>query len=269
MNPYEIITDRIISLFESGVAPWQKPWSTNRGMPRNLISGKCYRGINIWLLHSAGYESPFWLTFKQASAKGASVRSGEKSTPCVFWSLVDIEDSQTGNKSQIPFLKYYNVFNVAQVDGLGEIEKAPQVVTPADQIVANYTQKPTINHGMSAAFYRPIEDVVGMPDQNKFTSTTEYYSTLFHELGHSTGHSTRLNRLAPTQFGSETYGKEELVAELTSAYLCATAGLERHIESNTAYLAGWIQALKSDTKLIVNSAACAQRASDYILQVQH
>jgi antirestriction protein ArdC len=270
MNPYDIITERIIAMLESGTAPWSKTWKVQRGMPRNMVSGRAYRGINVWLLHSAQYESPFWLTYRQATELGGNIKRGEKSMPAVFWKLAEVADQKTGEEVKIPLLRYYSVFNLAQVEGL----KATPAIeakepTPADQIVAGYPNAPKINHGMAAAFYDPSADAIGMPLPSRFNTQADYFGTLFHEMAHSTGHSRRLNRLVPAQYGSENYSKEELVAEMCSAFLCAQAGLERHLDNSASYIAGWLKALKNDHKLVVNAAACAQKAADHILNIKH
>lgn len=266
-NIYEQITERICGMLEQGVAPWTKTWKVNRGMPRNLVSKREYRGINTFLLHAMQYESAVWLTYKQAHEAGANVRKGEKACQVVFWKQCAIEDRETGETVKIPFIRFYHVFNVAQLDGLKETPTVELQHTPAAQIVAGYANAPQIKHGMAAAFYDPNADTVGMPDQARFNSEADYFGTLFHELTHSTGSKSRLDRLTSTSYGTEEYSKEELVAEMGSAFLCGAAGLERHLENSAAYLAGWLKALKSDPKLIVQAAAQAQKASDRILGV--
>ena len=266
MNIYESITERIIGLLEQGVAPWNKPWKVSRGLPRNLVSKKAYRGINTFLLHACQYESPFWLTFKQAQEAGGHVRKGEKSCPVVFWKQLEIEDE--GEEKKIPFMRFYWLFNVSQVDGLKEVPAVEQQATPATQILAGYPNAPKLKHGMASAFYSPSEDEIGMPLPSRFDTEGDYWGTLFHELTHSTGAKSRLDRLTNAQFGSEQYSREELVAEMGSAFLCGHAGIERQLETNAAYLQSWIKALKSDPKLIVQAAAQAQKATDYILNVK-
>jgi len=266
VNAYQIITDRICGMLEQGTAPWSKPWKVSRGMPRNLISKKCYRGINTWILHSASYESPFWVTFKQASDAGARIKRGEKSMPVVFWKQVEVADKQTGDMVKIPFLRYYNVWNVSQLENLKETPAVePMPTTPAASIYQNMINRPALRHGMAAAFYDPAQDSIGMPDLARFATEADYYGTLYHELTHSTGHKSRLDRLTPATFGSEDYSKEELVAEMGSAFLCGVAGIERQLEHSASYIAGWLKALKADPKLVVNAAACAQKAADHIL----
>jgi antirestriction protein ArdC len=266
VNAYQIITDRICGMLERGTAPWTKPWKVSRGMPANLISRKPYRGINTWILHSASYEIPFWVTFKQASDAGARIKRAEKSMPVVFWKQVEVADKQTGDIVKIPFLRYYNVWNVSQLEGLKDTPAVePTPTTPAASIYQNMINKPALRHGMAAAFYDPAQDSIGMPDLVRFATEADYYGTLYHELTHSTGHKSRLDRLTPATFGSEGYSKEELVAEMGSAFLCGVAGIERQLEHSASYIAGWLKALKADPKLVVNAAACAQKAADHIL----
>jgi antirestriction protein ArdC len=270
---YEQITERIITLLTQGTIPWQKPWKARTGLPRNFVSQKPYRGINVFLLLAMSYESPFWLTFRQALQLGGSVRKGEKSCPVVFWKQTTIEDKESGDQQTIPLLRYYHVFNVAQCDGLtigAEPVEAPLngIVKP-DEIVAHMPQLPVIKHGMTRAFYSPREDYVGLPARERFEQTEGYYATLFHELVHATGHESRLNRASLTEkagFGSNPYCKEELIAEMGAAFLCGHAEIaERTIDNSAAYLHGWLEQLRNDRTLIVQAAAQAQKAADFIL----
>ena len=267
---YAVITDRIIAQLEAGTVPWRKTWTAKAQMPKNLISGKTYRGINIFLLGCQNYESPFWLTYKQAIDKGGKVRKGEKGSPCVFWSLVDVQDKETDTTKKLPFLRYYTVFNSSQIEGLGEIQ------TPAEteensipqEIIDNMQNAPVIKHGFTKACYIPSLDEVRMPDPSKFVGMPEYFSVAFHELTHSTLHATRCNRkqTGTIQHGDENYAREELVAEMGAAFLCAETGISAPvIENQASYIASWLKALNNDKKLIVNAAGAAQRAVDYIL----
>ena len=272
-NVYELITDRIIAMMEAGTIPWHKPWKASTTMPRNLVSRKPYRGINVMLLLSFNYESPFWLTFHQVQQLGGHVRKGEKACPVVFWKQTTIEDKTTGEKETLRLLRLYYVFNVAQCDGLKNIPTpaelpADTLTAPAD-IVAHMPQCPPIKHGMTMAYYAPHEDFVGMPYAERFESADKYFSTLFHELVHSTGHTKRLDRASLKEssgFGSDPYCREELVAELGSAFLCGHAGItERTLDSSAAYLQNWLAKLQADKMLIVQAAAQAQKAADFIL----
>jgi antirestriction protein ArdC len=247
-TPYDVITDRIIQQLERGTVPWRRPWNTAAGMPRNLASGHAYRGINPLLLHSLGYEAQWFVTFRQAKQRGGHVRQGEHGAPVVFWKWHDLEDRDSGEPKRVPVLRYYTVFNVQQCESVA----APAVAAPerehspivaAERIVADMHEPPIIRPGMAGACYSPLEDVVSMPRPEVFDSGEAYYATLFHELTHSTGHTSRLDRglgeqLAP--FGSPDYSREELVAEMGAAFLCGEAGiLEPQLPQSAAYIAGW------------------------------
>lgn len=277
MNVYEIITARIVEKLEQGEIPWKKSWSAQTQAPRNLFSGNLYSGINVFILLSARYQSPYWLTFRQATERGGSVRKGEKGYPVVFWSKTEKENQETGEVKEVGFLRYYTVFNVAQIDGLKDIptvevhqiQEGAEQFDLAEQIVATMSLRPEIRHGFTRAFYSPADDSVSMPNKKAFTGGAEYYSTLFHELAHATGHESRLNRhqtIKNHSFGSQDYSKEELVAEFGSAFLCAEAGISPAvIENQTAYIQGLLKALKNDNKLLINAAAQAQKAADFIM----
>jgi antirestriction protein ArdC len=269
---YEVITDRIISMLEKGTVPWQKPWKVATGLPRNLISKKPYRGINTLLLHSMSYESPFWLTFHQAQQLGGMVRKGERACPVVFGKRVKEQDEQTGEENTYTVLRLYNVFNTNQIQGLKNIpapvETPATVNTTAADIVALMPQRPEIKHGLAKAFYSPSTDIVAMPDRARFETEAGYFATLFHELTHSVGHPSRLNRptlMESAGFGSNPYCKEELIAEMGAAFLCGHAGIENTMENSAAYLQNWLEQLQNDKTLIVQAAAQAQKAADFIL----
>jgi antirestriction protein ArdC len=271
MNPYQIVTDQIIAQLEKGVVPWRKPWRTE--LPCNLISGKPYRGINVFLLGMQARSSKYWLTFKQANQLGGHVRAGEKASVVTFWNVGKEKlDAKTGKLSKPFLLRYYNVFNATQIDGidqlkLGNASLPVPDIDACEQIVAGMPNRPCME-ASSAAWYRPSSDVVGMPSKAVFNSSEEYYSTLFHELTHSTGHESRVGREGIqnlNSFGSESYSKEELVAELGASMLCAVTGIApATLQNSAAYLNSWIARLKSDSKLILSAASQAQKAADYI-----
>lgn len=281
VDVYQIITDRIVALLEKGVAPWRKPWTSIELAPRNLISKKAYQGINTFLLGCAPYESPYWLTFKQALDLGGHVRKGEKGMPVIFWKICqkenadgDEDNQDNGKSNSYAILKYYTAFNASQCEGID----VPQVDTPnlhehervkmAEDIQLYMPNRPKVTYGGNRACYSPIADTVTVPQLNRFESAGEYYSALFHELAHSTGHESRLNRpdFKYSVFGTELYAKEELIAEMTASYLCGHCRLiDDTIENSAAYLQGWIKALKGDKKLAISAAAAAQKAANYIL----
>jgi len=272
---YQIITDRIVGLLEKGVVPWQQTWKGRLGIPRNLGTKKTYEGVNLFLLASMGYQSPFWLTFKQAIKLGGNVRKGEKACPVVFWKILEDKTDGAKEPKKRPLLRYYSVFNVAQceqiaylVPDIASVDRPACLIAKPEQLVERMSQRPPIKHGLAQAFYSPREDFVGMPTRRSFASDEHYYGVLFHELTHATGHQSRLNRATLTEkagFGTDSYAKEELIAEMGSAFLCAHAEIvERTIENSAAYLNGWLQRLKGDCKLVVHAAAAAQKAADFI-----
>lgn len=272
MVAYDRITDRIISLLEQGTIPWQKPWKAQTTWPRNFVTRKPYRGVNVFLLISMSYESPFWLTYRQAQQLGGTIRKGEHACPVVFWKPLKVKDEKSEEERKIPLLRIYHVFNSSQCDGLKPLTEAddkPLAFQRPMDIVSKMPNAPVIKHGMTQAFYSPTEDIVAMPARERFDSEDGYFATLFHELIHSTGHKSRLDRATltgNTGFGSDPYSKEELVAELGSAYLCGYAEIvDRTINQSVAYLNNWLARLKSDRTLIVQAAAQAQRAVDYII----
>jgi len=269
ISVYEVITDRILGMLKDGVVPWRQPWAA-QGAPKNLVSKKEYRGMNVLLLASQTYTSPYWCTFNQAKSKGGMVRKGEKSTPVVFWKIT--ENDKGGKKEKGFILRYYNVFNVGQCDGLTvpaeEERKVVEPIQACEDLVKLYKTIPKVEHGGSRAFYHPTFDYIGMPAMASFHGAEEYYSTLFHELVHSTGHKDRLDREGitnPIKFGSHDYSFEELVAECGSAFLCGRAGIDnRVIENQAAYIGSWIKKLKSEPRWLVEAASKATKAVDYI-----
>jgi len=273
---YAMITDRIIEELEKGTVPWRMPWNGYiKGFPQNFTSKKNYRGVNIFTLKLAMRSTPYWITFNQAKQLKGSIKKGEKGYPVVFWKFLEKKDKDTGEKKNVPLLKYYTVFNLDQCEGI-ELPEFDQPETrkftpieQAEKIITDMPNKPTINHNEPRAFYRPAADMVNMPKKELFLSDAEYYSTMFHELGHSTGHASRLNRESEAKnhmFGSADYSREELIAEITASFLCAESEIENEtIENSAAYIAGWLSKLKDDKKLLVQAAGKAQKAADYIL----
>ncbi len=272
---YEIITEKIVKQLENSVAPWRKPWTCQA--PTNLITQKEYRGLNVFTLASQGFPSRFWLTFNQAMKLGGRIRKGEKSSPVIFWNVGEDGEttSQDGTKetSRRFLLRYYSVFNLSQTEGIEipasllQETRTNNPIETCEQIVANMPNPPAFEQS-DKAWYSSSSDVVGMPALGLFHSSEEYYATKFHELAHSTGHEKRLHRKNfdnPVSFGSESYSKEELIAEMSAAMLCGIAGIEQKtLENSAAYLKPWIARLKSDSRLIVSAASQAQKAADFI-----
>jgi antirestriction protein ArdC len=284
---YQTVTDRILSSLKAGVIPWEKPWKAPRfsggPFPRNFLTGKPYRGINVLLLWSSDFSSPFWVTFKQAQELKGNVRKGERGTPIVFYKQLPEDKKKQAAKDEdederAPFLLcHYTVFNVEQCDGLKLPELEPPTTSPeidedelCEGIVKAWEKRPALHLTSPAeyrAYYRPGTDSVHMPARSRFVNAPHYYSTLFHELVHSTGHESRLNRTFGDHFGDELYSKEELIAEMGAAFLCAIAGIaNEHTDRNTtAYIQNWISKLEADNRLVIHAAASAQRAADCIL----
>jgi antirestriction protein ArdC len=279
---YEVVTNRIIKQLEAGTAPWHKPWRVRgkSGLPRNVATGREYRGINVWVLLSSEYSSQHWVTFRQARELGGHVRQGEVGFPVVYWKFDkrEVQDGDEIVEKPSVLCRFYKVFNVEQCEGLGlqpsqPTEKEPQVqpIEACEQVVAGWLQRPTIKHGGDCASYNKSLDLVQMPENSCFQSAEEYYSTLFHELTHSTGHPARLNRSTLTdfeRFGDAAYSREELVAELGAAFLSGYCGIEnRTISNSAAYVANWLEALKNDSRLVLLAASQSQKAADLILCV--
>ena len=281
---YQTVTDMILDLLDQGTVPWKHPIKSSGGIPTSMSTGKPYRGINVFLLATTamtkGYRSSHWLTFKQAQARGGKVRKGEKASLVVLWKQLTKEDPKTGEEKFMPLLRHYNVFNAEQCDGIEPPDVAPpdplaERFTPieqADAIVQGYKSGPAIHHGGFRACYSPMADAVQIAQPEDFRNREAYYSTLFHELVHSTGHSSRLDRGLDTElrrFGDPDYSKEELTAEMGAAFLDATAGIhsDEVFEQSAAYIENWRTKLSKDKKLIVQAAGLAQRAADRILGV--
>jgi antirestriction protein ArdC len=277
MKAYEVVIDRILDLLDAGTVPWRRPWNPAVGLPRN-VRGTAYRGINLLVLGCQSYESPLWLTFRQVTQLGGRVRAGERGTPVLLWKWPERTADTDGDREQrrpFPLVRYYLVWNLLQTDG---IEVPASSATPstgaaqfsAESVVSRMPAPPVIRHdGGARAFYRPSSDSIHMPPREAFHDTDGYRATLFHELVHSTGHSTRLARPAVTDgalFGDHTYSEEELVAEIGAAYLCAHVGIsERTLENSAAYVASWLRVLRDDRRLLLRAAQHAQRAVDYVL----
>jgi len=295
---YKKVTERVVGLLEQGTVPWHKPWvGGQRGLPRNLISKRPYHGCNVFFLAVQQYESPYWLTFHQLKQLAGCdqpfckkphehglVIKGEKGTPIVFWRTRQFTqvNQATGEDEtvNVPLARIYTVFNVAQVTGiedklpdraaLPDNDLAP--LDACERIIHNMPQRPEIRHQEQRAYYRPLADFVNLPLFDTFESAEAYYSTAYHELGHATGHKSRLNRATLNDlvdFGDTNYSQEELVAEFTAAFLCGIAGIENTtVNTSAAYLKGWISRLQADPQLLTRAASQAQAAADYILHVQ-
>ena len=281
---YQTVTNKIIAQLEAGAVPWVQPWGrdgiqTPFGLPQNAATGNTYSGINILLLWGAAIETQrstqTWLTFKQALGLGGCVRKGERGTTVcyadTFIPKVEAERAQaTGDHPQrIGFLKRYTVFNADQCEGLPDhlYENAaplPQCeAIPRAEALIKATGS-DFRIGGDKAFFMPSDDFIQVPPQPAFRDQIDYYRTCFHELGHWTGHKTRLDRALTGNFGSKDYAREELVAEMASAFICAAQDIiptVRHAD----YLANWLQVLKEDKRAIFRAASLASKAADFVL----
>ena len=273
MDIYAEVTSRIIQQMENGVIPWHKPWIAS-GKAISHATGKAYSLLNQMLLGRPGE----YVTFKQCQEAGGRVKKGEKAHMVVFWKWIEQEDEETGEVREVPFLRYYNVFHIDQCEGVtakhtSEVRfpDGAEVLEAAQEIVYDYLGREGVKLSHSEgdrAFYRPATDEVVLPIRKQFVSTAEYYSTVFHELTHSTGHPSRLNRLNRAAFfGTEDYSKEELVAEIGAATLVNHVGLEtdHSFRNNAAYIQNWLQVLKDDKRFIVSAAGKAEKAVNLIL----
>ncbi|EEB83859.1 ArdC family protein [Roseobacter sp. GAI101] len=284
---YQKVTDKIIADLEKGQLTWLKPWSTGNLDGRIVKplrhNGMPYNGINVLMLWAAsveaGYVSPHWMTFKQAKELGANVRKGERGSLVVYAnSITKAEEQDDGSEEErkIPFMKGYSVFNVDQIEGLPEqfctkpepIIDGVERIAHADAFFA--ATNADLRHGGNRAFYSGGSDHVQMPAFESFRSPEAYYATLAHELTHWTKHKTRLDReFGRKKWGDEGYAKEELVAELGAAFLCADLALTPEAgEDHAAYIQSWLKVLKDDKRAIFSAAAHAQRAADFLHGLQ-
>lgn len=274
---YEEITNRIIAQLEKGEIPWRKPWSGLTSGAYNRISKKQYSLLNQMLLaHDGEYA-----TFKQWSDLGGKVRKGEKSEIVVFWKMLETTETNAKGeqvKTTIPFLRYINVFHISQIEGVEPLKAAEPVhhepIEQAEKIKLDYVEKTCISIKeivTDDAFYSPMLDFIQIPCREQYREINEFYGTLFHEMIHSTGHETRLNRLTETgkhaSFGTQDYSKEELVAEIGSSTLLNITGIEseKSFKNNVGYIQSWLKVLKNDKKFIVSASSKAEKAVKYIV----
>ena len=276
---YEMITERIIEQLEKGIIPWQKPWSGTHNGAYNRISNKPYSLINQMMLsHDGEYAS-----FKQWNDLGGKIKKGAKSEVVVFWKIQPFEEEdENGEKiiKQIPLLRHYNVFHISQVEGVKPKEKMDFVehepIEEAEKIKLDYMNREHLQifeKITNNAFYTQTFDYIEVPCKEQYEDIEEFYSTLFHEMIHSTGHKSRLDRddmNGISRHGSEKYSKEELTAELGSAMILNMLGIEtiKTFKNSTAYIQGWLHALKDDKKMIVSASSRAEKAVKYILNEQ-
>ena len=280
---HDAVTARIIAELEQGRFPWVQPWASSSGgtplgLPQNASTGRTYSGINILLLWSAAIEqgrpSQRWLTFKQALALGGNVRKGEKGTTVVYAdTFVPKAEQEKASASgedarRVGFLKRFTVFHVEQCQGLPADPDAPQlpgrteVLSHVDAAIA--ATGADIRIGGDMAFYSPSHDFIQVPPQQAYFEPIDWYRTVLHELGRLSGHSSRLNRDFSGRHGSQAYAREELVAELCSAFLCAELGVVPTVR-HADYLGAWLEILQGDNRAIFQAASMASKAADFVM----
>jgi antirestriction protein ArdC len=277
-NVYVHVTNQIIQSLGKGVVPWKKPWITFR--PQN-VTGRMYTGINRLLLGSTEYKYPIFLTMKQANDLGGYIKKGEKSHLAVFWKVINKSTEDNGDQKvkPVPVLRYYHVFNIDQTTvPLSKVKNGDQIllkeeldctepVQKAKELVESFTDVPAIEFNNERACYIPAQDKILLPHRHLFQTDAEFFSTKFHELTHSTGHSKRLNRkgIQEINFGSEVYSREELIAEIGACFLCDMCGIVTTLDNSAAYIQGWMKALEKDSRLIVTAAGQAEKAVGFLL----
>ena len=283
-NLYDEITDKIIADLEAGRVPWVQPWGTAAAraplaMPKNASTDRPYSGINLLLLWGAtiehGFSGQSWLTFRQALSLGGHVRTGERGTMVVYADRFVPSDekrraAETGEEAQaIPFLKRFTVFNIDQCEALPE-EIATTAPLPPPGLIESTVEALIKASGITfrirgdRAFYSPAEDYVQVPPPQAYFEPINWHRTALHELGHATGHRSRLNRDQSGSYGTKKYAFEELVAELSAAFGCASLGIVPTVR-HADYIGSWLEVLREDTRAIVRAASQASKAADYLL----
>lgn len=282
VDVYQQLTDKIISKLEEGEIPWKKPWkSIQFGYPQNFISKKVYKGANFFEALFEDRATPYWLTYKQAKELGGNVKKGEHGIPIIYFQFIEKKDAN-GNDVKFPMVKKSTVFNLEQIEGIEnpfaekirKFEEEDLVefnpIENCEELLSTFVDKvaPYSHDNGQKAFYRPGADTITMPNQNYFRKSEGYYCTLFHEMAHSTGHSDRLDRdgiIGHHKKGSKGYAREELVAELTSAFLCSKAGIENEVvDNNAAYIQSWLGVLKNDKMVVYDAMKDAFKAIEYL-----
>jgi antirestriction protein ArdC len=283
---YQEVTDRIVAALEQGTVPWVCPWRRDGdgGRPHNGASGHTYKGVNVILTGMSGFATSRWYTFRQAQDLGGCVRKSEKGTTVIYWQFIDTKSAREGmgtddncaraNAKKVPFLKAYCVFNAEQIEWPEDSKHA--VAAPARNDNADDCNYELVEGVIAAsgavitqvgtrAYYSPGEDRIVVPAKARFESAAAYYATAMHELAHWTGHSSRLGRDLKGRFGSdESYGAEELVAEMAAAFLAAELGIAGHLQ-HAEYIASWIKVLKGDKRAVFTASRLAQEAAEFIL----
>lgn len=277
MKVEQIITEKIIQELENNSVPWSPQYSKFGQENVNFISKKPYQGINRLLLWMAGFQNPYFLTFKQANQLGGKIKKGEKASMVIFFKFYErIKDNL--EIENIPVVRYYNVFNITQTEGIDYQKELDTYKTynikDCEDIIKDFEGCPDIKHNEQQAYYSPDFDYINMPQKNTFFKPESYYHTLFHELIHSTGHEKRLNRFKNQKdklnSSLEKYSLEELVAEIGSTFLSKHSNISEkdYWENSVSYIKGWIKHLRNNPKHIIYAAARAEKAKNYILNIK-
>jgi antirestriction protein ArdC len=273
----DILTQKVTDALNKGTVLWHKPWKGGWNSPRNMATNRPYNGLNALLLSFMNFSSPYFMTYNQIHERGGTIKPDQTKlhNPVFYWNWVT-KDRVTGDplKKAIPFMRYYRVWNLDQVDGIEAPKREPMPEIPAidaaEAVIANMPNPPkiVIKDGGNRACYTPVLDMVTMPKRDQFDTAEHYYQTMFHELGHSTGHKSRLNRkevMDFISFGSHNYSLEELVAEMTACFLAGELNLNLPWDNSANYIANWYGKLKTEPRLFATAAARAQKAFDYIM----
>ncbi len=285
----ETVTNEIIEGIQNENLTWEQVWNP-KNAPKNYASNRPYLGFNAlwlaWMTISKKFNHPYFLTFKQGKQLGGNIRKSQKGTKVVFWKISKFVKGQTKNEAGededlygrkfTPFI--WTVFNIDQIEGIefSIIESTERIFNPiesCEQIISGYANCPKIVHYSDEAFYSPSADYINMPNKESFKGDEQYYSVLFHEMLHSTGHFSRLGRFserpALVGFGSVEYSKEELIAEMGASFLNAYAGIkDANFKNSLAYLKGWMKPLQDDPKMLIYAAQKAHQAANYILGIE-
>lgn len=276
MNNYERITAAILTALSSELPPWRKPWRALRsagasGIPQNALTGHAYRGVNALLLLTRFDADARYVTFKQAKAAGGHVKRGEHGTTVIYWEkrrYTARDETGAEELRSSLLMKSYTVFALSQTEGvtLPKSRNAPEPLPPPPTITQVYSTLGTsVQHGGDFACYSPGADVITMPSPEAFSSADSYAATALHEASHATGHTSRLARDLTGRFGSQAYAAEELVAEISAAYLCTSLGVDSSLECHASYVHHWRQLLASDSRAVITASSKAQAAADFIL----
>jgi Antirestriction protein len=277
-NVYETVTARIVAELEQGTVPWVKPWKGSGigDLPYNAATQRRYHGVNVLLLWSTAFERGYryasWLTYLQAKSLGGQVKKGEHATPIVFAGST-VKESATGEEEKYRFLRFFSVFNVEQVSGLPQRFTDIPPPSPLDEAMASVEHfiarlGADVRHGGNRAAYAPALDCILLPYREQFESDAHYLATKLHEHGHWTGHRSRLDRNLSGRFGDEAYAAEELVAELTAAFLCAELAIPGQLR-HPEYLANWLKVLRNDMRAIFTAAGKATEAANYMRSIAY